>query len=347
MGDVMRRRTLLQSLGAAALLPITACAERTAAPTREIMTVSGLIPASEMGFTLTHEHVIADVRPIAEQIANPITPDPDEVAAVMSPYLNRIRELGCRTLIDATGVGIGRHAAVVRAASQASGLHMMVSTGAYGAADYQFLPPYVREEETEQIAARWIGEWRDGIDGTDIRPGMIKISVNGAGELSDVEQKLIRAAAATHRESGLVIGSHTGPAPAAFAQLAELQTAGIDPAAWIWIHAQNEPDHGERVRAAAMGAWVSLDGVSADNVAAYVAMITRMRDDGFLHRTLVSHDAGWYTVGQPNGGEPRPYDTIFTGLVPALSAAGFSQDEIDAIFIENPANAFAIGARFT
>ena len=74
-----------------------------------------------------------------------------------------------------------------------------------------------------------------------VRPGFIKLGFNG-GALSEVERKLIRAGAAAHRATGLTIGAHTGPAVAAYEQLAELEAAGVHPSAWIWIHAQNETD---------------------------------------------------------------------------------------------------------
>ena len=47
-----------------------------------------------------------------------------------------------------------------------------------------------------------------------------------------------------------------------------------------------------------------------------------MKADGLLGHVLVSHDAGWYHVGEPGGGEFRPFDTLFTTFVPALKAAG-------------------------
>jgi predicted metal-dependent phosphotriesterase family hydrolase len=308
------------------------------------MTVRGPIDARDMGLTLAHEHAVADTRPIAEQMRNPIAPDPAEVVDVVLPYLTRIRELGCRTFIDATGVGIGRHAALILRLSELSGLHMLCTTGAYAAADYQFLPPYVRTDSVEALAQRWIDEWRHGIEGTGIRPGFVKLSVNGA-PLSEIEQKLLRASAITHRATGLTIGVHTGPAAAAWPQFAELEAEGIAPSAWVWIHAHNEPDLTQQVRAAQRGAWISFDGLNPERVQGFVAMVSLMRAEGLLHRLLVSQDAGWYSVGRPRGGELRPYDVVFTAFIPALRNAGFSQAEIDTIFIDNPANAFSVAVR--
>jgi predicted metal-dependent phosphotriesterase family hydrolase len=61
----------------------------------------------------------------------------------------------------------------------------------------------------------------------------------------------------------------------------------------------------------------------------------------------VSQDAGWYSVGEPGGGNIRPYDTVFTALIPALRARGLAQAEIDPVFVTNPAAAFAVRVRTT
>src|SRR5262249_39166276 len=150
-----------------------------------------------------------------------------------------------------------------------TGLHILTVTGNYGALDGRYLPPYVTTDSVEGLAQRWIEEWRNGIEGTDVRPSFIKLGFNG-GPLTAAEQKLIRAAAIAHRETGLTIGAHTGPAVSAFEQLSALSNAGVRPSAWIWIHAQNEKDLSFHVRAARLGAWVSFDGVRPDTVAAHV-----------------------------------------------------------------------------
>jgi predicted metal-dependent phosphotriesterase family hydrolase len=59
------------------------------------------------------------------------------------------------------------------------------------------------------ILTTWLGEWTNGIDKTGIRPGFIKLAVDGGG-LSKIDRKLIRAAAQTHLSSGLAIAVHTG-----------------------------------------------------------------------------------------------------------------------------------------
>jgi phosphotriesterase-related protein len=316
----------------------------------QVMTVAGPIEASALGMTLAHEHLFADLRTYAEQLANPIPLDVDDVIQVVLPYLQEIRRLGCRTVVDCTATTLGRNPALIKRLSQASGLHMLTVTGAYVAAGGRFVPPYVLDETDEELAERWIDEWRHGIGDTGVRPGLIKLGIEG-DPLTATERKVLRAGARTHRETGLVIAVHTGPwsevepgrnARCAFAQLQLLEDAGVEPSAWIWVHAQNEVQGDYHVRAAGHGAWVSFDGFRPGQEAGYVAMIGRMRDEGHLGRVLVSQDAGWYNAGQPQGGEFKPFLPIFTSLIPALRGSGFDEDQIQTLFVHNPARAFAV-----
>jgi phosphotriesterase-related protein len=341
----MKRRVFLQTIPAvAACLAATRIEAKLDKSAAEVMTVRGRIPATRMGVTLTHEHLLANFQPYEEWEKQPRGYDHDEVVRIALPHLTRIRELGCRTFIDATAVGLGRDPRLLRRLSQRSGLHILAATGNYAAFDYKFLPRYAYDSSPETVARRWTDEWTHGIDGTDVRPGFIKLGFNG-GALSEVEKTLIRASAIAHRQTGLTIGAHTGPAVAAFEQLAILAAMRVHPSAWIWIHAQNEKDQSRHVEAAKQGAWISFDGIGPDTLEAHVGMVANLRDHGLLDRALVSQDAGWYSVGEPDGGKFRPFDTMFTEFIPALRNKGFTQAQIDGLLVRNPAGAFALGKR--
>jgi len=73
--------------------------------------------------------------------------------------------------------------------------------------------------------------------------------------------------------------------------------------------------------------------------------LQNMKAHKLLKNVLVSQDSGWYNVGEPNGGNYKDYNCIFTQFIPAMKANGFSAAEIDKIFITNPAKAFAIRVR--
>ena len=259
-----------------------------------IMTVQGPISVSEIGKSLIHEHILVDF--IGADSTGYHRWNRAEVIKMVLPYLQEIRNSGCSTLIDCTPAWLGRDPLLLKMLSDSSGLNILTNTGYYGALNNKYLPSHTFRETAEQIAARWIREWQDGIDGTGIKPGFIKTGVN-PGMLSDLHKKLIKAAAITHLKTGLTIASHTGPALPAFEELEILASEGVAASAFIWVHAQSESDHSTHVMAATKGAWISLDGLSDDNAEEYVGMINNLKENGLLHRVLVSHDAGWYKPG--------------------------------------------------
>jgi phosphotriesterase-related protein len=64
-----------------------------------------------------------------------------------------------------------------------------------------------------------------------------------------------------------------------------------------------------------------------------------------LNQVLISHDAGWYQPGEPDGGKFRGYTAISDKLLPLLEQKGFSQNDIKRLLIHNPANAFSVKVR--
>jgi phosphotriesterase-related protein len=326
------------------LLPLRGVAElRAPAAVRrempgQIHTVQGPIGPNDLGITLIHEHVMVDF--VGADRVSPDRYDVEEVFRVALPHLKRFHELGGRTLVECTPAYIGRDARLIRRLAEASEVRLLTNIGYYGAANDKYLPPHAHTERAEQLADRWLREWETGVDGTGIRPGFIKIGVD-SGPLSDVDAKLVRAAARVHRRTGLTIASHTGPGVPALAQIALLEELGVSPSAWIWVHAQNERDGAVHIQAARRGAWVEFDGIGPTTIERHVERVTSMKREGLLDRVLVSHDAGWYHVGEPNGGTYRGYDTLFTTFLPALRAAGVTEEEVRKLLVENPRRALA------
>jgi phosphotriesterase-related protein len=299
-------------------------------------TVRGPVAANALGLTLPHEHVLVDF--VGAASVSPSRYDADAAFRKVRPPLDRIYQLGVRTLVECTPAYLGRDVRLLRRLSEACGLHILTNTGYYGAANDKFLPPHAFIETADQLAARWIAEARDGIDGTGIRPAFMKIGVD-SGPLSAVDEKLVRAAARTHRATGLPIYSHTGDGVAAVAELAVLESEHVPLDAFIWVHAQNERDIAVHLGAARRGAWVAFDGLSEGNVDRYLAVSLAMRDAGLLGRLLLSHDAGWYRVGEPDGGEYRPHTDLFEFFLPALRSRGVSDADIATMTTANPQRA--------
>ena len=118
--------------------------------------------------------------------------DADAAFRKALPFLERVHQLGGRTLVECTPAFLGRDVRLLERLSAASGLHILTNTGYYGAVNDKFLPPHAFTENADQLAARWIAEARDGIEGTGIRPAFMKIGVD-AGPLSAVDETLVPA----------------------------------------------------------------------------------------------------------------------------------------------------------
>lgn len=307
-----------------------------------VMTVKGPIQPGEMHFTLTHEHVLADF--IGADNYSKERYNADEVYSTALPFLQEVKNKGCSTFIDCAPAYLGRDAKLLQRLSNASGLNIITNTGFYGAVGEKFLPRFVYHQTAEQIAEIWIKEWKDGIEGTGIKPGFIKTSVDKA-PLSPTLRKIIDTAAITHLETGLTIGVHTGNGDAAKEQLEILKARGVSPQARIWIHAQNEKDNQYHIEAAKKGSWVSFDGVNPNTISENLAYLQTMKKENLLDHVLVSQDSGWYHVGEPKGGDYKNYTCVFNQFIPALHQNGFTKKEIDQIFITNPASAFAVRVR--
>lgn len=303
---------------------------------QSIQTVTGPVDAGSLGITLMHEHVLVDF--IGAARVSRSRYDPDDVVAVALPHLRRVRELGCETLVECTPAYLGRDPLLLRRLSGASGLRILTNTGFYGAANDKHVPAFAFEETAEQIAGRWIAEAVDGIEGTRVRPAFMKIGVDGA-PLSPIDAKLVRAAGITAAKTGLPVASHTGSGAAAMEEVDLLEQAGVAPSSFIWVHAQSERDGSYHERLARRGAWVEFDGVSPSTLDRHADLVRHMKAAGLLERVLVSHDAGWYHVGEPGGGSFRPFDTVFTEFVPALRKAGLTDADVRSLLVDNPARA--------
>lgn len=347
---ILTRRAFLSGLPLTAL----ACARAPSSPPPGAATataascdacvhsVAGPLRPESLGVTLMHEHVLVDF--IGADRVSRDRYDAEEVFRVALPHLAAVRASGCQTLVECTPSFLGRDPALLRRLAEATDLNIVTNTGYYGAGDDKYLPDHAFRETADQLAARWTAEFRDGIEGSGIRPGFLKIGVD-PGPLSEIDRKLIVAAGRCHLATGLAVCVHTGDGEAALDVLATLRRERVSPSAYVWIHAQTERDRSIHARAAEEGAWVEFDGVRPEALDAHVEAVTDMIGHGHLGRLLVSQDAGWYHVGERGGGSYRGYTFLFDAFLPALRARGISDAQVRRLLVENPAEALAARVR--
>ncbi len=304
-----------------------------------INTVTGPIPIDSMGLTLIHEHMLVDF--IGADSINPDRWNRDSVVLKVLPYLLEVKRHGVRTILDCTPSYLAKDPMLLKSLSEKSGIQILTNTGYYGAVGGKYLPDFVQNESAEQLAKRWIAEFENGIEDTGIKPGFIKISVNEADALSEVDQKLVRAAAITHSNTGLTIASHTGTWKTAAQEVKILQEMGVEPSEFVWVHAQAEENFQNYIQAAHLGVWISLDGIGWA-IEPYVNRLVFAKENGILGNVLISHDAGWYDPSKVVGGDFQPFTNIFEKLIPILNEKGFTEKDWNLLLIENPKEAFQI-----
>ncbi len=323
-------------------------------PEGYIMTVLGPIPPENLGKTLIHEHVFLDWSPA--EVEDPWKWNSAEAFQFILPYVEEMKSHGVQSFLECTPKYIGRNPRLLKKLAESAELNILTNTGFYAARNYQHIPEFARTATPDSLAKIWITEFNDGIEETGIKPGFIKIGLdyNDKLKLTPLDEKIVRAAAITHRETGLTIVAHSGTEVMALACLEVLESEGVAPGAFVWTHAQNSLP-GEHEHIASHGAWVSIDGMGSIRVdpdsgdtlqlERYVDYLVNLKQAGMLDKALISHDGGWYTVEEENTEMSRPFTAIFQFVTPALKTKGFTDNDIDLLLIQNPRTAYTIRRR--
>ena len=311
---------------------------------QHIMTVTGKVPVTELKSALSHEHVMTNFIGAAQEKI-PDTVNKDHIRQLL-PFYEHLKKEGINFMFECTPAFLGRDVKFLKELSIATGISFVTNTGFYAAVDKKYLPEIFYQSDAHEISRIWINEFKNGIEGTGIRPGFIKIGF-GKGTIDTIEQKLLHAAILASKATGLVIASHTGDYASSLSQYNLLVKENHDPSRLIWIHSQNASNE-ERKAMGEKGLWISLDGVSENNFTEYAESILYLRKYKLLNRLLISHDDGWSVLsnGTYENIEPfkkvKQYATISEKLIPYLLKKGMNKNEIEQIMTTNPKKCFAL-----
>ncbi|MHB0877806.1 MAG: phosphotriesterase family protein [Anaerolineae bacterium] len=300
------------------------------------VTVTGRIDVDDLGMILPHEHVVTDLRPHDAPSFGRV--DEADVVRVMRPHIEAVRAAGVTAIVECTPGSIGRNVLAMRALSRATGFPIVAAAGVYRE---QLMPEWVRHTDDEQLVERLRGEVMDGMDGTEITGGFIKLAVSDTG-VTDLEERVLRAAGRVGSQYGVTVASHTVGGASAVREADILAEEGLPPERFVWVHTQTEPDLGYHREVAGRGCYLGYDGISkGSDLDAYAVWVRRAFEGGYQERVLLSQDAGWYRPGEPEGGAQRPYDYMPRVFLPLLLRSGFSQEDVTLLTDANPKRAFA------
>jgi phosphotriesterase-related protein len=306
-----------------------------------IQTIKGAVPVEDLGLMLPHEHLFTDLRGPA--VPDYALADPEAVAQVMAPYLAEAHRVGVTVLVECSTVGVGRNVAVLQRLAEITPIHIVAPTGVYRE---EYIPPRLRSMSVEGLVEEWVRDLTEGIEGTPVRAGFIKLSVSDDGPTSQ-EVRNLKAAAHASQQTGAIVASHTATGALARREMEILETAGLDLGRFIWVHANLEPDPAIHLEAAGRGAYVEFDAIGAEwqSQPSMLDHTLALIEAGYAEKVLLSHDAGWYDPSQP-GGQPleggiRGYTDLIESFIPALRSRGVTEDLIRLITVTNPGQAFA------
>lgn len=307
---------------------------------KTIQTMNGPVETDSLGLILPHEHLFTDLR--GPHVPDYAQGDPSEVVRAVQPYLAEATAEGVTALVECSTVGVGRNLKVLQSLAQTTSIQVIAPTGVYRDA---FIPESLRERSEEELAELWTNELTKGIEETSLRAGFIKLAMSDDGPTA-LEIRNLRAAAKASQNTGAVIASHTIGGKIARQEMDVLEEAGLDLHRFIWVHAQTEPDISILKEAARRGAYVELDSVGApfQSQADLLETVLALIGSGYAEHLLLSHDAGWYQPGRPDGLPEtgyRGYTALTRDFIPELLQRGVSREDVRLITVRNPATAFA------
>ena len=330
----------------------------------KIQTVNGLLEPDRLGPTLIHEHVLCDFTPPAQTES-----DEKEVEISLENVweiryhwnkhlgnsrldqediaikeLKLIGELKGLSLVELSNIGTRRNPLGLQRIAKEANVNIIMGCGYY---IEEFLSPQMREESIEEMAKLMITDIVRGVDGSDVRSGIIG-EIGCSYPWTEMEKRVMRAALISQQETGSTISIHPGRhfgAPYDILQF--IREAGGDPTRTIMGHLDRTVfDKDTLSRLADQGCTLEYDFFGIDssyypfqevdlpNDGTRLSLIRFLINRGHLAQILISHDICTKTRLVSYGG--HGYGHIFRNIVPMMKRKGFTETEIDALLIINP-----------
>jgi phosphotriesterase-related protein len=334
-----------------ALLSSCKTAKPNAKPnTNTIPTLTGSIKSTELGTTLMHEHILWFAGPMDENAG--YTPIPDDLKQETVDFavsaLNDAARVGINTVVDLTPF---RPIDLYEQIAKRTPVNIIASTGFYRRSK---VPKWMADMEDEkQMEERMLKEVTEGIEGTKIRAGIIKVAGEGG---TDWQKKTFRAAARVNKATGVPIATHSGTD--AFEQFNFLVKAGADPHRIFYSHVDvgRKGKPGDLLTIAKEGGYLEVDTFGQNFYTPWNELVSFLRafcDAGFASKVIISIDSNWhwedgkkvFEGGGPPNFDPnaanRTFAYMVTDAVPMLLKSGFSMKEINTFLVDNPRNYFS------
>ena len=139
---------------------------------------------------------------VSNQILDSYEDARDELAIAM--------RVGIRGMVDCTPIGLGRRPESSRRVARELGLAIVGATGYYRQA---FQPPEVADMTVDVLEERFLREVLEGMDGTDVRAGLIGELGTSGDAIRPQEERVLIAAGRVQRQTNVPVYVHTEGRP--------------------------------------------------------------------------------------------------------------------------------------
>lgn len=309
----------------------------------KINSVLGPLDTADLGFTLMHEHILVTPAGVYREYPELIGTN---VLERLTDDLNKAREGGIDTIVDATTPDLGRDANLLAEASRRSGVNIIACTGWW--LDF---PRFFAGVSADQLSQMFIKDIEEGIAGTGIKAGILKSASDLEGVTPEAEL-VLRGVARAHHKTGVPIMIHSySPGRVGIQQLAVLKDEGVNLDRVKMDHSNDTTDVEYLVWLIEQGCYLGLDRYPGRNVSpkARTNTMKALIDAGYADRICPSHDRGVIHVQADNPEiteeerlrlNPHGYLYIKNAVLPQLREMGVSEATINSIFTDNPRRFF-------
>ena len=285
------------------------------------------------GYTWVHEHLHIDLSGFKNNLDCRL-----DQYDLICQEMKDLRALGVSNIIEMTNRYMGRNPQFMLDLMRETGINVVACTGYYQDA---FFPEHVAARCVEQLAQEMVDEIVIGIDGTELKAGIIAEIGSSEGVITPLEEKVFIAAARAHIETGRPISTHTSFSTMGVEQLVLLQAHGVDLSRVTVGHCDLKDNLDNILRMIDLGAYVQFDTIGKNNYypdEKRIGMLHELRNRGLLNRVMLSMDITRRSHLKANGG--NGYDYLLTTFIPQLRQSGFSQADVDTMLRDNPSQFF-------
>jgi phosphotriesterase-related protein len=324
----------------------------------KVATVRGDVDTDTLGQTLMHEHIVNITAEIEKEY-----PDlswvggKDHVVRSVADTLREVKAHGIDTIVDCTAFGHGRDIDAVRRINDEVDINIIVATGIY---TYDYLPFFfeyghpvrnVDGKAVDILTEMFVRDITEGIAGSGVKAAVIKSATDRAGVTPNIE-RILRAVARAHRETGVPITTHTVVATRnGLDQQRIFAEEGVDLSRVIIGHSGDSTDltylralldAGSTIGADRFGLY--LPEMDLPGMDVRIDTLARLCAEGYSDRIVLSHDVTCYGDWISKEFEVNLTDWVLTHLtddvVPGFLAKGISPEQVAQMITGNPRRIF-------